>query len=234
MIPPNQSVDAVAAGVVELAVDAWLFGVGAGEGPLSSAARLGGLASLPFALAGWAGTFVVLDERARFGRDARRFGSALGQGFRFFGSYFGLGFMMGIAMIPALIPGGVFLGLEIHLVGIPLIAAGAIFDLYLLLKWSVANVVVVIEGMGASGAMSRSSALLKGRMQVALGFLFVCSLVMVGALALFGGIAYLLVMALGLPELVWDLGLNFFNTVFAGPFIYVAAFVLFAALRSRA
>lgn len=221
------------AGVIELVVDLWMSSQGATGDFGSGMWNVGGLFSFPVATAAWAGTFVMLDERLRFGRHSRRVLGCLGQGFRFFGSFFGLGFMMGLAMIPAILPGAIFAGLEIYVVGVPLLMAGAVVDVYLLVRWSVANAVIVAEGNTATGSMPRSSQLLKGSLWKAFGFLVVAILIMGGMIGLVAIVIFVATWALGIPELYGDLALNLFSTVAAGPFLYVATFVLYAAARSR-
>ncbi len=219
--------------VIELVVDLVFVLAGqvdktTGELPFQA----GALMAFPLAIAAWAGAFIMLDERARFGKDVRGVGSLLGQGFRFFGANFGLSILMGLALLPAVIPGLIFFALEIYVVAVPLVTVGALFDIFLLVRWSIANVVVVTEGVGVSAALSRSSGLVKGYFWTTVGFLLVAAVIMIGGLSLVGVAGYLVTWAAGIPEIYGDLFLNFANTLVAGPLFYVAAFVLWGALKN--
>ena len=225
----------VALSFLAAAVDfsAGLFMAGSG-GEVGSfgAAQLGGLLSLPFGIAAWAGTFILLDERAR-GISRRSAGSALWQGIRFFATYFAISFLMGIAMIPAMIPGAIFYRIEMRAIGIPLLVAGGIVDIYLLVRWSLSQVVAVAEGVGATNSMARSGALLKGRLPRAIAFLAIVAGINGAGFGLVWGAFDLAAGALGFSEAAAGMALTAVDTLLLSPLAYCMIFALYAALRTR-
>lgn len=218
------------AAAVDLAAGILLPGGGGAEVGGMAVPGLSAFLSIPFGLAAWAGAFILLDERAR-GLKARSAGSALWRGFRFFGTYFAIAFLMGIAIIPALIPGTIFYGIEMKAVGIPLLVVGGIVDLYLLIRWSLAQVVAVLEGVGATNSMSRSGALLKGRLPRVIVFLAITGGINTAGMFLVRGAFRLAEEPLGLSDGTADMAATGVDTLVFSPIAYCLTFALYAALR---
>jgi hypothetical protein len=189
------------------------------------------LLTFPLAYGATAASFLLLDARLR---DVDRESGALrffGRGLRFFGRLFGVFFMMGLALLVPFAPALVLYTLDLVPAAIPLAVAAAGFDVWLLVRWSVAAPAAVIEDITFSVAFERSKRLTKGSWWI--GFVTL-ALYVAGA----GSITWLLssaagAIAGGADTAAPDLGANFAVNVIVAPLLDCALFALFAALRDR-
>lgn len=127
-----------------------------------AAAALAGLMTFPLAYGAAAATYLLLDARCR-GHD-RQTGpvSFYGRGLKLFGRLFGVFFMLGLALLAPGIPALVLWRLDLLVAAIPLAVLAVCFDVWLLVRWSLAAPIAVLEGATFSVAFARSVELVRG------------------------------------------------------------------------
>jgi hypothetical protein len=225
-------VPAIAELLVEAVVLALLGDELAGREALYTATSTAALLTFPLAYGATAGSFLLLDARLR-GID-RQLGALrfFGRGLKFFGRLFGVFFLMGLALLVPFAPALVLYTLDLVTAAIPLAVAAAGFDLWLLVRWSVAAPAAVVENITFSVAFERSKGLIRGSWWIGLVTLLLFA---AGAAA----IAWLLTSAAGTIAVdadtaAPDLGANCLVNVIVAPLFDCALFTLYAALRDRA
>jgi hypothetical protein len=133
------------------------------EDARQAAAGVAGLLTFPLAYGATAATYLLLDARVLGAERETGAVSFYGRGLKRFGRLFGVFFMMGLVLMAPLVPAGVLWSLDLRIPAIPLAALAVGFDVWLLVRWSVAAPVAVIEGVSFSTAFERSKGLVKGR-----------------------------------------------------------------------
>lgn len=203
----------------------------AGEGPepsdetLFAAAGAAGLLTFPLAYGATAASFLLLDARVR-GVDgevgALRF---YGRGLKLFGRLFGIFFLMGLALMAPLVPAFVLWKLDLRWLALPVAAIAGAFDVWLLVRWSVAAPAAAIEDLTFSVAFDRSKRLVRGSWWIAFGALFLFA-------AAAGSLALLLSL-IDLEGAAARLGSDLVTNVALSPPMDCVVFALYAALRDR-
>jgi hypothetical protein len=223
-------VPALAQLVVEIAIITY-FGddTTAVEEWLLVATAAAGLITLPLGYGSIAASFLLLDARVR-GVDAGvtwlRF---LGRGIKLFGRMFGIFFLMSLALLVPLVPAAVLFKLDLIPAAIPLAAIAAAFDIWLVVRWSVAAPAASIEGLTFSVAFTRSKQLVRQSWWIAFDTLFV--------FALISGLIWYAFSAISISTLVGagaaaaHVETNFLINLTSSVPLSCAVFALYAALR---
>jgi hypothetical protein len=156
-------IPAAATLLVEVAVTAWLGDRGMPTDDLRNAATMAAtLLTFPLAYGATAATYLLLDSRVRDTEPKTGAIGFYGRGLKLFGRLFGVFFMLGLALLAPLVPAAVLWRLDLVYAAIPLVAIGAAFDVWLLVRWSLAAPVAVLEDATFSVAFARSKTLVKG------------------------------------------------------------------------
>jgi len=223
-------VPAAAALIVEWIALGWLADGGAPGGDAeTAAASLSALLTFPLAYGATAATFLMLDARVRGAASATSAFTFFGRGLRLFGRLFGVFFLMGLALLAPLAPAGVLWKLDLIAAAIPLAAAALAFDVWLLVRWSVAAPTAVIEDVTFSVAFERSKRLVAGSWWRSFGALALIAAA--AALAAFG-ISQAAGSVSSSAGTAQALG-NFVTSVVTSPPLDCTLFALYAALRDR-
>ncbi|MBW2276866.1 MAG: hypothetical protein JRF63_05195 [Deltaproteobacteria bacterium] len=127
-----------------------------------TAASVSGLMTFPLAFGATAATFLLLDARIRGAAAQPPSANFYGRGLKLFGRLFGVYFLMGLVVLAPLVPAGVMWKLDLIAVAIPLGAIAIGFDVWLLVRWSMAAPIAVLEDQTFSVAFARSKELVKG------------------------------------------------------------------------
>jgi hypothetical protein len=228
-------VPAAAALLIESIALTLLADGGATDDDLRTAATsLAALTTFPLAYGATAATFLLLDARTRALDQSTHTVVFFGRGLRHFGRLFGVFFLMGLALMAPLVPAGVLWKLDLIAAAIPLALIAVGFDIWLVVRWSVAAPAAVLEGASFSVAFERSKRLVKGAwwktFTVLLPVGLVTALVAWGLITTANGIAELT--EAGTDE-TGSLS-NFAVSVITSPPVDCALFTLYAALCDRA
>lgn len=195
------------------------------EETLYAATGAAGLLTFPLAYGATAASFLLLDSRVRIVERQVGVVRFYGRGLKLFGRLFGIFFLMGLALMAPLVPAFVLWKLDLHWLAIPAAVIAGGFDVWLLVRWSVAAPAAAIEGVTFSVAFDRSKRLVSGSWWIAFAALF--------PFAAASGLVVLLLSLLEADGVAVQLGNNLVTNIVLSPPLDCAVFTLYAALRDR-